>query len=194
MTRMQYKFGDHYIHIVQASDTIEVIYDIKGWRKKDCCSDEHKKYYPVNINEKGMYIPYKINKNDFYVNHKLKELKYYDEFIEKILNPFKNVLKGGRHIRIESLNLNFYIRKKERYINGIIYKTYEILSIEVDEEKRMNGNFTEFLDHLEFLAFEENRAIYIEDIEEDFLYKFLVDKRNYFIVLSNKKSLFKPFC
>lgn len=85
--------------------------------------------------------------------------------------------------RVEKYNMWFeddqmkvYVRKTHRLLlGGYREPTLEIGAIEVREELRRTGVFKRFLPQFEDLAYAEGRVVYIENVMDDWLKKYLGD-------------------
>jgi hypothetical protein len=99
------------------------------------------------------------------------------EEIEQVLEEVKKC--RNLHIRIEELYLNAYIRVTQRYINHVMTETIDIGSVEVDQEHRNCGCFTQFLICVENIAKKWHRKVYVECVLNKILHQIL-QKRGYY--------------
>ena len=95
-------------------------------------------------------------------------------------------------LRIDKHYLNVYVRITERCLNGIMHRTLDVATVEVDRRHQCQGHFTNFLTEIEKLAEEYRRVVYVESICRDFLFDFL-DRRGYKVMTPDTRSLAKSF-
>lgn len=98
-----------------------------------------------------------------------------DEEIRKLLS------KGRNWIEVKEFSLNVYMRVTERYVKGKRVETLEIGTVEVDTGERGKGNFKKFLKKVEEIGKDLKRIVFIENVLEPRLCKFL-QERGYEVV------------
>lgn len=75
----------------------------------------------------------------------------------------------------EDHRIKAYVRKTRRDILGERVNTLEIGAVEVREDFRREGVFKRFLAHFEDFAYSRGRIVYIENVMDDWLQKYLED-------------------
>lgn len=90
--------------------------------------------------------------------------------------PLKGTsLFGVRHW-IYYPHIQIYIRLNVKYFEGIVHNTIEIANVEVDEQHRGQGVFTEYYNKIVQIAKEHNRAICVENVLTPRFRQFFIDR------------------
>lgn len=82
------------------------------------------------------------------------------------------------HHWFEIKSMQVYLRMTQRSLEGKIRPTFDIANIEVREPYQRQGIFSEFLIGMELLAGKYGKAIYVENVSNPILQRFLI-KRGY---------------
>jgi GNAT superfamily N-acetyltransferase len=91
-----------------------------------------------------------------------------------------------RNTWIEEHSIKVYVRKSIRYINDAPFRFLDLASVEVEEDHRGCGIFTEFLNRFEREAKGVERGVYVESILNKRLIGFLKDRGYYFVPGTNE--------
>lgn len=86
-----------------------------------------------------------------------------------------------RNIWIRERDIDVYVRRSNRIIDGNLVSCLDIASVEVNEKRRGQGTFKAFLNRVEKAAASMNREVFVESILEPRLLQFLL-KRNYILI------------
>jgi hypothetical protein len=78
-------------------------------------------------------------------------------------------------------DIQVYVRRSNRHIDGNLVSCLDIASVEVNEDRRGQGMFKAFLNRFEKAAALMNREVFVESILEPRLLQFLL-KRNYTLI------------
>ena len=86
-----------------------------------------------------------------------------------------------RNVWIRERDIDVYVRRSKRLIDGNLVSCIDIASVEVNERRRGQGIFKAFLNRVEKAAASMNREVFVESILEPRLLYFLL-KRDYTLV------------
>lgn len=86
-----------------------------------------------------------------------------------------------RNTWIRERDINVYVRRSNRIIDGNLVSCLDIASVEVNEKRRGQGMFKSFLNRVEKAAASMDREVFVESILEPRLLQFLL-KRDYTLV------------
>ena len=92
---------------------------------------------------------------------------------------------------IREKDISIYVRKSVRYLNEEYFHCLDIASVEVDEGKRGEGIFKQFLLRFERTAKECGRVSFIENVQNLRLRDYLL-KEGYNYDSSSNSSCFSP--
>lgn len=86
-----------------------------------------------------------------------------------------------RNTWIYERDIEVYVRRSNRVIDGNLVSCLDIASVEVRENRRGQGLFKAFLHRFEVEAAKMNRRVFVESILEPRLLQFLL-KQNYILI------------
>lgn len=90
--------------------------------------------------------------------------------ITHTLSDFMHSELRNLWVREPQLHLDCYMRRSQRgLVRGELSRCLDIGSVEVDSEHQGSGNFTKFLALVEAAALAEERAVFIENIQQPWL-------------------------
>ncbi len=98
-----------------------------------------------------------------------------------------------RNIWIRERDIDVYVRRSNRLIEGNLILCLDIASVEVNENRQGQGIFKAFLYQFEKEAAKMRRAVYVENILEPRLLDFLIRKGYILIPKSIPPCVYKHF-